>query len=84
MAKPRARYQGVTERVTTESASPPPPDAIEGVASKKGTRSIKGKRQPPGQALLAAPFSIPKTTASKSYVRNFFVRPARVCVSVFL
>ena len=25
MAKPRARYQGVTERVTTESASPPPP-----------------------------------------------------------
>lgn len=25
MTKPRARYQGVTERVTTESASPPPP-----------------------------------------------------------
>lgn len=42
MAKPRARYQGVTERVTTESASPPPPDAIEGVASKKGARSIEG------------------------------------------
>ena len=85
MTKPRARYQGVTERVTTESASPPPPpDSIEGEASKKGARDIKGKRQPPGQALLAAPFSIPKTTASKSYVRNFFVRPARVCVSVFL
>lgn len=84
MAKPRARYQGVTERVTTESASPPPPDAIEGVAPKKGARDIKGKRQPPGQARLTAPFSIPKTTASKSYVRNFFVRPARVCVSVFL
>lgn len=84
MAKPRARYQGVTERGATESASPPPPDAIEGVAPEKGARDIKGKRQPPGQALLAAPFSIPKTTASKSYVRNFFVRPARVCVSVFL
>ena len=25
MAKPRARYQGVTERGTTESASPPSP-----------------------------------------------------------
>ena len=84
MTKPRARYQGVTERVTTESASPPPPDAIEGEASKKGASDIKGKRQPPDQALLAAPFSIPKTTASKNYVRNFFVRPARVCVSVFL
>ncbi len=43
MTKPRARYQGVTERVTTESASPPsPPDAIEGEASKKGARSIEG------------------------------------------
>lgn len=84
MTKPRARYQGVTERGATESASPPPPDAIEGVAPKKGARDIKGKRQPPGQALLAAPFSIPKTTASKSYVRNFLVKPARVCVSVFL
>lgn len=84
MTKPRARYQGVTERGATESASPPPPDAIEGEASKKGTRNIRGKRQPPDQALLAAPFSIPKTTASKSYARNFLVKPARVCVSVFL
>lgn len=84
MAKPRARYQGVTERGATESASPPSPDAIEGVVPKKGARDIKGKRQPPGQALLATPFSIPKTTASKSYVRNFLVKPARVCVSVFL
>lgn len=42
MAKPRARYQGVTERDATESASPPPPDAIEGEASKKGARSIEG------------------------------------------
>lgn len=84
MAKPRARYQGVTERVTTESASPPPPDAIEGVAPKKGARDIKGKRQRPDKARLTAPFSIPKTTASKSYVRNFLVKPARVCVSVFL
>lgn len=83
MTKPRARYQGVTERGATESASPPP-DAIEGVAPKKGARGIKGKRQPPDQARLAASFSTPKTTASKSYVRNFFVRPARVCVSVFL
>lgn len=42
MTKPRARYQGVTERGATESASPPPPDAIEGEASKKGARSIEG------------------------------------------
>lgn len=84
MTKPRARYQGVTERGTTESASPPSPDAIEGEASKKGARDIKGKRQPPSQARLTASFSIPKTAASKSYARNFLVKPARVCVSVFL
>lgn len=84
MTKPRARYQGVTERVTTESASPSPPDAIEGVAPKKGARSIEGNGG--GQIRLASPplFSIPKTTASKSYARNFLVKPARVCVSVFL
>ena len=83
MAKPRARYQGVTE-AQQKAHHRHLPDAIEGEASKKGARDIKGKWQPPGKALLAAPFSIPKTTASKSYVRNFFVRLARVCVSVFL
>lgn len=41
MTKPRARYQGVTERGTTESASPPPPDAIEGEASKKGAEASR-------------------------------------------
>lgn len=84
MTKPRARYQGVTERGAEKAHHHHLPDEIEGEASKKGARDIKGKRRRPGQALLAASFSIPKTTASKNYVRNFFVRPARVCVSVFL
>lgn len=86
MTKPHARYQGVTERGATESASPPSPrcNRRRSLEERRKGQGIKGKRQPPGQALLAAPFSIPKTTASKSYARNFFVRPARVCVSVFL
>lgn len=43
MTKLRARYQGVTERGATESASPPSPNAAEGEASKKSARSIKRK-----------------------------------------
>lgn len=84
MAKPRARYQGVTERGATESASPPSPRCNRRSGLEERREKHRGKRQRPDQARLTASFSIPKTTASKSYARNFLVKPARVCVSVFL